>query len=166
MRRIVTLTLLWIGSGLLGEARDNNLAVRWADLPEHINGLKISTLLEDGSRIDARAISVEPEALLVTVSRSSNPIYGKGTARLPRTSLSTLRVQHTGWKWKVICPIVGFVGLGALGVVAGGHFDRGGFIVSNGEAVGALVGMAAGVTGGVLIGRWADRHYVTIQIIP
>jgi hypothetical protein len=75
-------------------------------------------------------------------------------------------VGHTGWKWKVIGPIVGFVGMGALGAAIGNTVDRGGVIVSDGAAVGALVGMVSGIVGGALIGRWVDHHYTTIKIAP
>jgi hypothetical protein len=127
--------------------------------------MKISTVLEDGSRVEGRAVSVEPEALVVMVTKSSNRAYVQGRTSLPRTALSVIRVGHTGWKWKVIGPMVGFFGVGGLGALVGNSIDPGGFIVSDGAAVGALVGMATGIASGALIGRWADHHYTTINIV-
>src|SRR5689334_14601126 len=120
MLRVLAATLLWLCSSGPAAARDNPMVVRWSDLAPHVNGMKISTVLTDGSRIEGRAVSVESEALVVTVTKTSNrAAYAPGRALLPRTSLSTIRVGHTGWKWKVIGPIVGFVGMGAVGAAIG-----------------------------------------------
>src|SRR5262249_44059519 len=150
-------------AGVSLQARGKNIVVRWPDLATYVNGMKISTVLEDGSRIEGRAISVEPEALVVMVTKSSTRTYVQGRALLPRASLSVVRVSRTGWKWKVIGPIVGFFGIGGLGAAVGNTVDRTGFIISDGAAVGALVGMATGIVSGALIGRWADHHYTTIR---
>ena len=166
MRRTFAAILILLCAGVRLEARDHSLLVRWPDLAPQVNGMKISTVLQDGSRVEGRAISVEPEALIVMVARSSSQAYGKGKSTLPRTSVSSIRVSHTGWKWKVIGPIAGFVGMGALGGAVGNRVDRGGFIFSDGAAVGALAGMVTGIVAGALIGRWADHHYVTITIAP
>jgi hypothetical protein len=145
-------------------ARDKDLFVQWPDLKAYVNGMKISTTLADGAHIEARAIAVEPDGLSVIVRKSSGRAYTSGSSLLPRTSLSTIRVQRTGWKWKVICPVMGFFGMGVLGGVVGGRVDRGGFIISNGAAAGIFAGMATGITCGLLVGRQADHHYTTIKI--
>jgi hypothetical protein len=65
-------------------ARDNPIVVRWSELAPHVNGMKISTVLQDGSRVEGRAVSVEPEALVVTITKSSNQAHAPGRALLPR----------------------------------------------------------------------------------
>ena len=166
MRTALVATFILLCSGASSEARDKKVPLRWDDLAPYVNGKKMSAVLADGTRVEGRAISVEPDGLAVMVARSSDKARFQGKSLLPRSSLSTIRTGHTGWKWKVIGPIAGFFGLGTLGAFLGDRADPDGFIISNGAAIGILAGVAIGVTAGVLIGRWADHHYTTIEIVP
>lgn len=165
MLRAFVGAVVLLSAGVPAFAGDPVVRVPWGELAPRVNGMQFSTVLGNSARIEGRAISVEPEALLAIVKKSSDRARYQGQCSLPRAEISSVRVRHTGWKWKVISPIVGFVALGALGGFVGRSVDRPSWIISNGAAYGILAGMATGVTSGVLIGRWADRHYTTIQIV-
>ena len=166
MRKRLLASVVCLCWALSVKAGDKTLLVKWPDLAPHVNGMNIRTVLADGTRVEGRAISVEPAGLSVIVAKSSGRAQLAGNSLLPRNAVASVRVRRTGWKWKVICPLVGFVAMGTLGGVVGGRVDRGALILSNGAAAGILAGMATGAGGGVLVGRWADHHDTTIKIAP
>ena len=85
--------------------------------------------------------------------------------KLPSTVISLLlEVRKSGWKWKVIAPVLGVFGFGAAGTVIGNQINPQGFIISDGAATGGVVGASTGLGAGLVVGWLADRHYVKIDI--
>jgi hypothetical protein len=160
---VAVLTLLL--SSAPSPAADNIVRVRWGELSAHVVGRKISTVLTDGASVEGRVTAVQPEALALRVTKTSDPRRFSKDAQLPRSSLTVVQVRRDGWKWKVIAPIVGVIGLAVAGGAIGGHIDSDGFIISNGAAIGVVVGAAVGATAGYFIGRAADHHTRTVEII-
>ena len=150
----------------LAHAADHRIQSAWPELASHVQGRKISTVLTDGTEVKGRVVSVTPEALLIAVSKTSQPARYRGTSPVPRPLLSSLRVSKQGWKWHAILPVAGAIAIGFAGAVIGGRIDPHGFIFSDGAANGVLVGGIVGATGGYLAARHADRHTLLVDIVP
>jgi hypothetical protein len=161
MRRALSAGLLCLWLSGTVEARDRKIVVAWSELAAQVNGKRFSTVLKDGSCVEGRAISVEPESLAVKISKSSSAVHVRGKGSLPRASLSSIQVRRSGWKWKAILPFVGAAGIGAVGGMVGAM--RGSL---EGAAVGIVSGMGVGAAVGVLGGWSADHYYVTVDIAP
>lgn len=159
MRIATAVVLLSLCPGSRLSAGEKGAAVGWTELATYVNGMKFATVLEDGTKVEGRAISVVPEGLAVNVSKSSGKLYGKGRAMLPRVMLSSIDVLKSGKKFKIIDPIVGCAGVGVLGGVVG--VARGGPL---GAGAGLLGGMVVGGVIGELVGIHEDHYKVTIRI--
>lgn len=159
MRSTIALILLLLNPGSRLQAGNKDAAVAWTELASQVHGRKFATVLDDGTKVEGRVISVEPDALAVKVRKSSGNVYPKGRGLLPRAKLSSIDVQQTGKKWKIIDPIVGCAGVGVLGGVVG--VARGGPL---GAGAGLLGGMVVGGVLGEFVGIHEDRHMVTIRI--
>ena len=122
--------------------------------------LKFSTVLVDGTKVQDKRSRSSRKGLAVTVSKSSTTTNPKGKALQPRKSLSSIRTCKTGTREKIIGPIVGAVGLGALGAAVG--VVKGG---PTGGAAGLGIGLVSGATIGIVTGIYWDRHYQTIRIV-
>jgi hypothetical protein len=139
----------------------------WEELPQLV-GKHVSIPLYDGGAVAGKVITVEADALLIQVAKSTDPVaHPKGPMRVPRDKLHVLDLHGKGVKYRVLGTTLGLgAGLvGGAGVaigVQGGLFsdERGG------AAGAAFVGVIAGVTAaGYLVGNAADRRTTTIQII-
>jgi hypothetical protein len=166
MRRRVAAAVLCCALSVNALARDRSTALGWDELGAAVNGKTFYTVLQDGTRVDGRAIAVQPEGLRTTVRKSTNSAYAKSKeVVLPRESLSAIQVQHRGWKWKVLIPIAGFFAGAVIGGLIGTAADhKSCFIICDGTAIGVLVGGAGGVGLGLWAGHQADRQYTTITI--
>jgi hypothetical protein len=163
--RIFVVSLLVTAfAGVEAQAADRQRALNWADLAPVIMSRTISTTLNDGATLKGRVMSVRPEGLLVEVQKTSDPTRFTGTATIPRNLLSTVRVSQSGWKWRVIGSVTGLLGGAALGGALGNKADSAGFIISDGAAKGIAIGGIGGAGLGYLVGHFADRRTVLIQI--
>ena len=139
----------------------------WEELPQLV-GKYVSIALYDGGAVAGRVREVLPDALLIQVSKSTNPaVYPRGPILVPRAKLHVLDLHGKGHKYRVIGAALGFVagaasGMGVAIGVQGGLFSNG-----HGTAAGAaFVGVLAGVTAaGYAVGNVADRRTTTIRII-
>ncbi|MEP7352207.1 MAG: hypothetical protein ABI824_03145 [Acidobacteriota bacterium] len=148
------------------KASDRQLQLGWSELAGQVVGRKISMTLTDGVTLEGKGVSVKAASLVMDVNKTSAPARFSGTADVPRELVSTVRVSRPGWKWRVIGPLVGFVGLSIVGGAIGNRINPDGFIISDGAAQGVTVGAIAGVGLGYLVGHFADRHHTTIQVLP
>ena len=118
----VGLLILCLGS--VAQAADREIRANWTQLGAQVVGRKVSMVLTDSTLVEGNVVSVESGALVVKVSKTSAPARFAKTASVPRALVSTLRVSRPGWKWRVIGPVAGFVGLGiAGGVIGNGLID-------------------------------------------
>ncbi|MCX6627733.1 MAG: hypothetical protein NTW28_08905, partial [Candidatus Solibacter sp.] len=147
---------------------DSSQRLTWEELPTLV-GKRVSIPLYDGGAVAGKVREVQADALLIQVSKSSNPLaYPKGPMRVPRATLHVLDLHGKGHRYRVIGTALGFAagaacGLGVAIGVQGGPFSDG-----RGTAGGAaLVGVMAGVTtAGYAVGNAADRRTTTVRIIP
>jgi len=120
-----------------------------------------------GAVITGKATAVEADALLIRVSKTTNPTdWPKGIGRVPRASLHTLELRTKGAKYRVIGTVLGLVA-GVTGGALAAYGVNGLSPNHAGRAAGIFVGVAGGATaGGYLLGNAADRRSTTIEIVP
>lgn len=157
--------LLILGFGSVAQGADRTIRANWAQLGAQVIGRKISTVLTDSTLVEGKVVSVEPGALVMTVSKTSAPARFAKTASVPRALVSTLRVSRPGWKWRVIGPVAGFLSGAVAGGLIGDKINPEGFIISDGAATGATVGGIVGAVAGYIIGHFADRHTTVIFVV-
>jgi hypothetical protein len=139
----------------------------WEELPQLV-GKHVSIALYDGGAVAGTVREVQADALLIHVSKSTNPVaYPKGPMRVPRAKLHVLDLHGTGHKYRTIGTALGFVagaagGLGVAIKVQGGLFGD-----EHGTAAPAsMVAVMAGVTAaGYAMGNARDRRTTTIRIV-
>jgi hypothetical protein len=159
-----TVILLWIAPAARAVTPQR---LTWDELPQLV-GKHVSIPLYDGGAVAGRVREVQPDALLLEVSKTTSSLaYPKGLMRVPRDKLHVLDLHGKGVKYRVLGTTLGFVagaagGAGvALGVQGGLFSDE-----HNTAAGAAFVGVMAGVTAaGYALGNVADRRTTTIQIV-
>ena len=162
---VAVLTLLFPVPAM-GAVQPQRLA--WDELHQLI-GKQVSIPLYDGCAVSGKVLEVEPDALLIQVSKTSHPqSHPKGHLRVPRATLHVLDIHGKGFKHRVVGTAIGVVagigsGLGVALAVQGGLFS-----IEHGTAApAAFVAVMSGVTAtGYLLGNAADRTTTTVRIIP
>ena len=94
-------SLLAVGV-VLGMSQDTVLAreprqleLKWSELDSRIAGRKVALALPGGTRIEGKALRVDPDGLRLKVTKTSDrKIQPKGERLVPRQSLSRLRVTE------------------------------------------------------------------------
>ena len=139
----------------------------WEELPQLV-GKHVSIALYDGGAVAGTVHEVHADALLIQVSKSTNPVaYPKGPMLVPRAKLHVLDLHGEGVKYRVLGTALGFVAgaAGGLGVairVQGGLFGND----HQTAAPGSMVAVMAGVTAaGYALGNARDRRTTTIRIV-
>jgi len=138
--------------------------LQWGDLAGMITAQKVSMVLPDAARLQGKVLAVEPEALLLDISKTSNrQAYPKGRASIPRASVSVLRLTKPGGH---VGQIVGGI-LGSLGGLLAGGLLVG--VADADEAAAVVAVLGAAVAGGVAGwwgGRVSDRKVIVITVVP
>jgi hypothetical protein len=142
--------------------------VKWEGLTV-VTGNTVSIAMPGGAVITGKATSVESDALVVDVKKTSDrAAYPKGVVRVPRATLHRFEMETKGKVGRSVGTPVGFVvgfgaGLGAAILIDGG-------ILSDNNPTGAAaawIGLAAaGTVGGYLLGNSVDKHWTAIEILP
>ena len=153
LRRNFSVFLALAMSGILPAAEKKpadlpTIHLQWSDLGPMITGHQVRLTLPDGTRVRGEALSVEPQALVLDIRKTSNRrIWPKGETAIPRASVSEFRLIKTeGNSWRVIGTVLAGVGGAALGI---------GIAIFSPPA-GAAV--AAGITGLGFWGGWESDH--------
>ena len=166
MNRARSLALL-LAAPLLADAAAL-MHVKWEGLTV-VTGNTVSIAMPGGAVITGKATSVESDALVVDVKKTSDrAAYPKGVVRVPRATLHRFEMETKGKVGRSVGTPVGFVvgfgaGLGAAILIDGG-------ILSDNNPTGAAaawIGLAAaGTVGGYLLGNSVDKHWTAIEILP
>ena len=139
----------------------------WEELPQLV-GKHVSIALYDGGAVAGTVREVQADALLIQVSKSTNPAaYPKGPMRVPRNKLHVLDLHGKGHKYRTIGMALGFVA-GAAGGLGVAIKAQGGLFGDEHQtaAPAGMVAVMAGVTAaGYALGNAADRRTTTIQIV-
>jgi len=155
--------LLTVTGSLAAETRKER--VTWSEVAAATSGAKITMVLPSGTEIRGRVLELEPQALIVDVTKTSNSKdVAKGRASIPRSSASTIHVRKCGVKWRAILGI----GLPAgLLAATAGAINAQSPTVKGEEAYGVGVAVAAGsAVAGYFIGRQLDCHDTDIAVTP
>ena len=141
-----------------------NVQLKWSELGAVIEGRKIDTVLVDGTALKGKVITVGTEYLELEIKETSDAAkYPKGTARVPRESLSALQFTEVRGSWRAIGAAIG----AGAGAAAGIPFytyaeneaapDKGAAVVAALAGGGAVIGFFAG--------RSADKRTVVVSIV-
>lgn len=142
--------------------------VKWEGLS--MVSLQTVRIFLPGGSITGTVVSVDADALVVDVKKTSDRNVPKGVLRVPRGKLHRLEMQTKGKLYRVLLTSLGtglgsVGGLGAFYVIEDCHF-----VICNGNGnagSAALLGLtAAGAVGGYLAGNAADKHWTAIEILP
>jgi hypothetical protein len=157
---------------LLAEASDV-MHVKWEDL-SMVKGTTVRIFLPGGP-ITGKVASVEADALVVDVKKTSDPkTCPKGMLRVPRQKLHRLEMQTKGKTGRAVLTILGAlagVGGGAAVLASYNHclplFGPCSQKDSVGIGAAAFVGLtAAGIAGGYFAGNALDKRWTAIEIVP
>jgi hypothetical protein len=137
--------------------------LEWRDLDRMIHGRNIEIKLPSGIRLKGRVTSVELDALMLDVSKTSNKrAYPKGRAVVPRPEVTQfMLVRKEGHVWSAVgAGIGGTVGAG-LASAAINVFENSG---QRALAGALLVTLPAAI--GFGLGWGADHEYVNVIVVP
>jgi outer membrane lipoprotein SlyB len=107
---------------------------------------------------------VREEALVMDVRGTSNAkAYPKGSATIPRASVTLIQVERRRGSWgRKLGTVVGVLS----GLVLGGYVVAK-TTNSDGPAIATFLGIAsAGTVGGYYVGKELDRQVTLIKIVP
>jgi hypothetical protein len=142
--------------------------VKWEGLTV-VTGSTVSIAMPGGAVIAGKATSVESDALVVDVKKTSDrAAYPKGVVRVPRATLHRLEMQIKGKVGRAVGTPVSFVvglagGLGAWIGIQGGLWGN----ENQGAAAAALIWItAAGTVAGYSLGNSIDKQWTVIEILP
>jgi hypothetical protein len=142
--------------------------LKWADLSTLV-GHTVEITFEDRSTVAGKLVGVEPAALVVTATRSSNlQAHPKGQQSIARDDLKRFRVRGERKRGRIIGTISGVVGGIAAGAVAAIFLTD---PLAFGSSFLPTAAVFFGVTGGVIaagyfLGRSSDRRWATVVVLP
>jgi hypothetical protein len=161
IRRLIAAAVLW---NIAAVAATREVECSWANLSALIVNKRIALVLPDGASVEGEVVEVRPDALAITIVRTSdahaNP---KGAASIPRASVTTLQLLEMRPTGRIVGTVVGTaVGIGAaIGIaLIGGLFSK--------ETTAKTAGIVAVIVGvpvvGFFIGRSFDRKVTLIKV--
>lgn len=121
-------------------------------------------MLPEGTSIKGEAVAVRDEALVVDVKGASDTkAYPKGSATIPRASVTLIKVERRRGSWgRKLGTVVGVLS----GIVLGGYVAAV-TADSAGTGIATFLGIAsAGTVGGYYVGRELDKQDTLIKIVP
>lgn len=151
-------------AGLAGERK--RLRLPWSELGPVIADKKVALIVPGGTAIEGKALSVEPGALRLHVTKTSDSkAVRKGETSIPRSSVSAIRIARYSRHWRLLLtPGLPAAMLGAMAAAASrvGPTPDPAKIVP----IGLGVAVAATVTG-YYVGKLVDRRELTeITVVP
>lgn len=138
--------------------------LQWRDLPRMITDHKVVMKLPDGTRVQGKVLSVEPDAMVLDITKTSDKhAYAKGHGSVPRAAISEFRlVKRTGHTWTVVGTAIGAgvgLALGGVAAVYGGN--------EGADVAGPVAALIAGPTALGFWGGWVSgRKTVLITVVP
>ena len=162
--RAIGLVLLLCACHVLVLAESRPLELKWGELSPIIGGQRVQLVLPEGTAIKGEAIAVREEALVMDVKGTSNAkAYPKGSATIPRGSVTLIQVERRRGSWgRKLGTVVGVLS----GVVLGGYVAAV-TADSAGAGIATFLGIAsAGTVGGYYVGKRLDKQVTLIKIVP
>ena len=162
--RIATLIALLCLCQANGLAQAKPLELKWGELAPIITGHSVRMVLPDATLIKGEAVAVRDDVLVMDVKSTSNAkAYSKGSASIPRTSVSLIELERRrGSFGRNLGTVVGVIS----GVVLGGYVAAVA-TDSAGTGIPTFLGIsAAGTIGGAYLGGQLDKQVTHIKVIP
>jgi hypothetical protein len=153
-----------VGADKDGKHSDRRtLRLEWRDLDRMVRGRNIDLTLPSGIRLKGRVTSVEVDALMLDVRKTSNRrAYPKGRAVVPRPEVTQfMLVRKEGHAWSAVGAGIGG-SIGAVTTAGAVHFIR-----DDGPKAAAaalLIGLPAAL--GFGLGWAADHECVDVMVVP
>jgi hypothetical protein len=157
---LVCLCVLGLSPATAGTSK---LEVRWNELSPLILAHTVSLVLPGGTAIAGEVEAVHDDSLTLEIRKTSNrKVQPKGTASIPRTSVTTLQMTEAkGSGGRILGVVVGAL----VGLVAGSEIAVH-TCNTEGPAAATLTGVAVGVTtAGYHLGKGVDRHTTIIRVV-
>src|SRR5882724_3002971 len=99
-KRAVFLIVLLCSGQADGRAESKPLELRWTELAPVIQGRRIQLTLAQGARLDGQAVVVREDSLVMEVRKVSGSVaYGKGSATIPRETVTLIKLRGTRGSW-------------------------------------------------------------------
>ena len=150
----------------LSAADPKELSLRWSELEPAVAGGKVRIVLPNGPRIEGRVVAVEPQALRIRITKTSDRnVHPKGETLIPRTAVSVVQVVRFGVRWRIFGTVTGPLLVAAAGASAAALGI--GRVEGLGKSIGVGLALYGGAgVGGYYLGKRADRHVAIIRIVP
>src|ERR1039458_2676713 len=161
IRILVGLCVLGLSPVTAGTSK---VEIRWNELSPLILGHTLFLVLPGGTAIAGELEAVRDDSLKLDVRKTSDSkVQPRGTASIPRASVTTLQMTDAkGAGGRILGVVVGVV----VGMVAGAEIVAHTSRMTEAGAVGAFAGVSvAGATGGYYAGRSVDRHTTIIRVV-
>jgi len=156
---------LWIGESVLYADSPKVIEYRWSELSPLITNRKVALTLPTGTQVEGKVQGLDADALRLRVSKTSNrKDIPKGNVRIPRTSVSLLRVTD----YRIWGRLAGTLGAMAAttGIILAQNIDlyEGPQVILV-PALSAVAVVGAGVAG-YYVGKRIDKRVIYIRITP
>ncbi len=149
-------------------AKHREIEVSWSELSSYVTGQKVMIAALSGAMVEGRVTSVEPDGLVMNVTKTSDESkVAKGSQQIPRSQVTVIQLKTVEGSSRMLGAAIGAGG----GAVGGWGIGEGVFH-SSGEGTGAeaavwMLGMGAGGAAvGYLVGRNADTTITYLKIRP
>jgi hypothetical protein len=145
-------------------AEKKPLELKWGEILPVAGGQRVQMVFPDGTALKGELVTVREDALVMDVKSTSNKeAHPKGSAAIPRASVTLIRVERRRGHWgRSVGTTVGVI----AGVVLGGWVA---IEATDSVAAGVstFIGIAAaGTAGGYFAGREIDKEVTMIKIVP
>jgi hypothetical protein len=164
--RCVSLFVVLLCGPHLARAATETLTLRWGELGAAIGNQEVTVFLSGNVRIQGTAAQVEPDALLLTVRKTSDKqAYPKGNTSIPRARVSEVRLKRVKGPGRLI-------GAAGAGTAAGlgslpWALSESRINVADSTRGGQWAGItAAAAVGGYFLGRLIDTKETIIHVAP
>ena len=163
MLRTLRLLVISLATVACAVSQPKPLELRWNELASTIVGHPVTLTLPDGAKIRGEAAYVRENEIVIDVTNTSDRTnHPKGSATIPRASVSTLSVERGRGSWgRGLGTTVGVITGLTLGSYAGIQTN------SAGAAIPVFLGITAGTSVvGYKLGRELDKKSTMIKVVP
>jgi hypothetical protein len=166
MRTLVALGAL-IGGAAAAAAQPAPVTLKWSELGPRIAKSKIELVLPDSTALRGKVRGVEPDGLLVDISKTSDKMaHPKGLQLIPRQSVSLMRVTRYRKLGRILCTAGVVAAAGAFAAVAArdSGITEGGVVIAI-PAAGTVGTVGLGIAG-YYAGKAIDKRVAIIRVAP
>ena len=83
-----------------GLAASQPIELKWNELAPIIQGHPVEVSLKEGTKIQGEAVVIRGDSLVIEVKKvSGSKAYHKGSAAIPRTEISLIKLERTRGSW-------------------------------------------------------------------